>query len=710
MKIPAPKRVQKKSKTKRFSIKIKLILVFVFIILATCISLSILAVNVSAKAVTERVSEHILEKAESLTRIIDGRINRFFQFMDGLARVNIVRSSEIPIKDKNLFLLSEKLAFKDIEYLFVFDKNGHTTTEKGENISVVDRTWFKEALSGKKILLEPYFSYAINMFAIAFIVPIYDETNSISSVLVAFLKGEWLTDNIRDIVVGETGDCYIINSRGITIADDEFESVLKRENSMEEAKKDEELKSIANFEYEAIHSKEAKILFYTYKDETYISTFAKMKSKDWIVLLSAPKKEFMRDVEILRASIYIITVIILCITILVVYIVSNYIVKPIKNTASALQCIAEGDGNLSVRLSISGNDEMTDLSTYFNQTIEKIANSIRNIDKNSHLMQEVGDDLNLNMNQTASSMSEINSNIKSVEKQTLTQAMIVEEIAKLVDKIIKAIENLNGNIEKQASSVLQSSSSIEQMVSNIKSVANMLEKTDSSIGELQKAVSLGKEKVLNSNEATQKISTGSSSLIEASSVIQHIATQTNLLAMNAAIEAAHAGDAGMGFAVVASEIRQLAEESSIQGKNISKTLKVLSGEIEELSFSSKILEEKFTTIFQLAEQVKGISGRLNLAMKEQEAGTHEILNSVDTINNVTREVEIGMSEMFSSSKVVSTEMEKLHNLTRMIKDSMEEMAAGASQINNATEEVREIAEKNRLSIQNLVREVGKFKL
>ena len=412
-----------------------------------------------------------------------------------------------------------------------------------------------------------------------------------------------------------------------------------------------------------------------------------------------------------KSVFYIISVslsILLFVVIISIFIVKKIIIKPISKTITVFQEVGKGD--LTVNLPLIGNDELIDMSGYFNQTISKMKNSLTSIHNGATEMEAVGIPLASNMTETASAVNEISANIDGVKQQAMTQAASVTETAATVEEIVRTIKQLNNSIETQAASVAQSSSSVEEMVANIASIGQTLGKTDDVIRSLTTATGDGKATLVTSNTVTQKIAEESGSLMEASSVIQHIASQTNLLAMNAAIEAAHAGEAGKGFAVVADEIRKLAEESSAQGKTITATLKTLSGEIETLSASSKTVEEKFNAIFTLAEQVKDMSNRLTEAMREQENGSKEVLTAIKSINTVTIEVQAGSEEMLKGGESVAEEMRKLDDLTRVITESMNEMASGAVHINNVVQEVSEITQKNKRSIENLTREVSKFKV
>lgn len=359
---------------------------------------------------------------------------------------------------------------------------------------------------------------------------------------------------------------------------------------------------------------------------------------------------------------------------------------------------------------MNGNDEITDMAEYFNETIAKIGSAIKSIGGNASTMQEIGADLSSNMTETASSVNQISANIEGVKEQAMTQAASITETSATMEEIIRTIQALNGSIESQATSVAQSSASIEQIVANIASVTQNLNKADAAVQHLVTATSDGKETVSDASVVTQKIAEESGSLIEASNVIQNIASQTNLLAMNAAIEAAHAGDAGKGFAVVADEIRKLAEESAAQGKAITGTLKNLSVEIQEVADSAKLVGEKFTVIFDFSEQVRQTSALLSAAMQEQENGSREVLTAIKDINSVTQEVKSGSEEMLKGGEQVAEEMRKLDTLTRVITESMNEMASGAVQINNAVQEVNEITQRNKQAIDNLAAEVGKFKV
>ena len=695
---------------KRFSIRYKLILIFgLLIALATTIE-GLLAVHTARKAVTEKVEAHLIDKANDIAEIIDGRITAFFQFAEGLARMPVLRDANTLPREKTALLAQEAARDSAIRELAFIDNQGMYYGADGKTISLPEREYVQRALGGHNFISEPYVSKTDNSLVITVAVPIYDDNRQVIGLIMSDISGLWLSDQIDDIVVGKTGACYILDRTGATVADKGKELVEKRANTSEEAKKNPALVSCGTFEQKAVNSSATGFGYYTYGGTAKVAAFSRLKVKAWTVIISAPVNEFMKTVNALQTSMIVIGVIILLTALLVVFFVARAVVKPIQTAVTALQNIAQGEGDLTVRLPVTGNDEITDMAEYFNQTIAKIGASIRQVGVNSNTMEEIGDELASNMTETASAVNQISANIDGVKQQALTQAASVTETAATVEEIVRTIKQLNNSIETQAASVAQSSSSVEEMVANIASIGQTLGKTDEAIKKLTGATGDGKATLVTSNAVTQKIAEESGSLMEASSVIQHIASQTNLLAMNAAIEAAHAGEAGKGFAVVADEIRKLAEESSIQGKTITTTLKMLSGEIESLSASSKTVEAKFNAIFTLAEQVKEMSARLTEAMREQENGSREVLTAIKSINTVTIEVQAGSEEMLKGGEGVAKEMQKLDGLTRVITDSMNEMASGAVQINNAVQEVSEITQRNKRSIENLAEEVSKFKV
>jgi methyl-accepting chemotaxis protein len=272
------------------------------------------------------------------------------------------------------------------------------------------------------------------------------------------------------------------------------------------------------------------------------------------------------------------------------------------------------------------------------------------------------------------------------------------------------IDKLNGNVEAQSQNVTQASAAIEEMVANISSVTDTLVRNVVNVQSLQEASDVGRSGLQGVSADIQEIARESEGLMAINTVMKNIASQTNLLSMNAAIEAAHAGEAGKGFAVVADEIRKLAESSSEQSKTISEVLKKIKGAIDKITLSTGDVLNRFEDIETNVKVVAEQEGTIRNAMEEQGEGSKQVLHGIAEVNDITRQVKSGSNEMLEGAQEVIKESQNLEVVTQEITSGMNEMASGADQINIAVHQVNEISIKNREGIAGLMKEVSRFKV
>jgi len=693
----------------KLSIRVPLLIVAVVLITSAAIIISVnllVTKNMEASVINGTVSNSRIN-AELLHAKLDTLLNQLWEIANR-ARTRtmnwegVVKANFAPDVDR-IDSLDIGLVFPDGTTRYVRD-------EASANLG--DRAYVKQAFNGKSAVSDVIISRITNKPVVMIAAPVFKDESKNSPVLgvtVARKDGPvFLTGLVNDIQTNyETEYGFLVNNEGTIIAHPNMELVNIQFNPIKEAEKDPALKSMADMITKVINEKTGSTQ-YIDDGKEMVCAFAPLPGYDWIFVQNIEKDEVLAPVVHIRNIMLIIGFISAAVGVIVAVFAGRSITKPLTGMTKIVKYT--GSGDLTKRVNIKSNDEIGELANGFNTMLDNIKGLITTIQQESGRLSDIGDTLAGSSEKTAVAVKEIAGNIQNIQNLAVNQSASVTETNATMEQISGNIQKLNEHVVHQTESVSQSSSAVEQMISNINSVTQTLFQNTDKVNELTEASGVGRGGLQTVVSDVQEIAKESEGLMKINAVMEDIASQTNLLSMNAAIEAAHAGDAGNGFAVVAGEIRKLAVSSGEQSKTIVTVLKKIRGSIDKISNSTGNALESFEAIEGGIHTVSDQEGNIRGAMEEQGEGSKQILDAIGQLNDITQQVKDSSTEMLEGAKEIISEGRNLEKATVEITGGMNEMAASVEQISAAVTEVNNISGQNKEIIDNLVVAVSKFKV
>ncbi len=374
-----------------------------------------------------------------------------------------------------------------------------------------------------------------------------------------------------------------------------------------------------------------------------------------------------------------------------------------------LRELLAGGGDLDRRVPVVRDDEIGDVAGALNRFLDEISATLLKVRELSDRVQSGAGSLASSAENAGTAVGGLETSMTSMRSSAERQMEALRTAEGEIGRMVESIDHVADRVADQASAVEESSAAVSEMVANIASVSRVAAQADEIAGALRSASAEGGDALKASLDAIREIETASASVQEIIGAISKIAAQTNLLAMNAAIEAAHAGEAGAGFAVVADEVRSLAESSSRSAKEIVALIKGMNEKIGKGAALAGRAGEAFGRINRGVEETGELVKTIAASMSEQQGGAEEILKSANALTDTTQNIRALTAEQKSGSKNMTETMGHVVTASEDIVAAVEASAGSTQALGRVVGIVGEEAEKNRGLVAGLEEAVSKFK-
>lgn len=562
----------------------------------------------------------------------------------------------------------------------------HSEGEEHHGKNIINKEYFSYPWNNQKtIVAEPTFSTSTGRKIMGIGVPIIVNGQNLG-VLDGFIKIDYISEILNKYNLTKNSYVFMLNSDGRVSAHPDSELVLKRnwvnpsdeESKTDSSKMSAEFKNILN-EMTELKSGE-KIV--NINGEKALVVYRPLELNGMSLAMIIPNKEAFASTYQTRNFLGVYIIILSLIIIIASYFIAKQIVNPINHTNNMLKDIAEGEGDLTRKLKIAGNDELGDLTKYFNLFVTKIHDLIFKVKENTDSITTASNNLASVVEEMSSASQGVTTTIQDIAEGTGNQSSNLNHIKGILDNFSHQLDNMVLRIDE----VNKNSEASRGMVDQGRQKMDVL--TDS-VNSMNSTFGVYATKISNLGNNLKQIN-------EITDVMNGIADQTNLLALNASIEAARAGEAGKGFAVVAEEIRKLAEESKKSAENINSIITTVSDETKEIVSTTSSMDEKLT------DQVAVIENAIDSFQKIDES-IDMALPKIKEINIIAINIDKEKNEILEKIIDVSDSAEKSSA-------SSEEIAASSEEMNASAEEVDATAQVLKKMTDDLTEQVNMFKL